>query len=129
MQVDRTEQRLAVDRFIAALRTGDLQGLMDILAPDAVLIADGGGLADAVRMPVVSAKKIVNLLGGFARFAPTAVIEPIWLNGSPGAQIVLDGTIDTVLGFAFDAGTISRLLAVRNPDKLHRLTETTPLSR
>jgi RNA polymerase sigma-70 factor (ECF subfamily) len=129
VKVDRAEQRRAVDRFLAALRTGDLQGLMDTLAPDAVLIADGGGVVAAVRQPVVGAKKIVNLLGGFARVAPTAVVEPILLNGAPGARVVLDGAVDTVIGFAFEDGRISRVFAVRNPDKLHRLTEETPLSR
>jgi RNA polymerase sigma-70 factor (TIGR02957 family) len=129
MEVDRAEQRRAVDRFLTALQTGDLQGLMDALAPDAVLIADGGGVVAAVRQPVVGAKKIVNLLGGFARVAPTAVVEPILLNGAPGARVLLDGTIDTVIGFAFEDGRISRVYAVRNPDKLHRLTEETQLSR
>ena len=128
MEVDRAEQLRAVDRFRAALLTGDLQALMDTLAPDAVLIADGGGIVEAVRQPVVGAKKIVNLLGGFARFAPTAVIEPILLNGAPGARILLDGVVDTVIGFAFQDGRISRVFAVRNPDKLQRLTEETPLS-
>jgi RNA polymerase sigma-70 factor (ECF subfamily) len=85
VEVDRTEQRRAVARFLTALRTGDLQGLMDALAPDAVLIADGGGVVAAVRQPVVGAKKIVNLLGGFARVAPAAVVEPVLLNGAPGA--------------------------------------------
>jgi RNA polymerase sigma-70 factor (TIGR02957 family) len=129
MEVDRAEQRRAVDRVLTALRTGDLQGLMDTLAPDAVLIADGGGVVAAVRQPVVGAKKIVNLLGGFARVAPTAVVEPVLLNGAPGARILLDGAVDTVIGFAFEDGRISRVFAVRNPDKLHRLTEETPLSR
>jgi RNA polymerase sigma-70 factor (TIGR02957 family) len=129
IQVDRAEQRRAVDRFLTALRTGDLQGLMDTLAPDAVLIADGGGVVAAVRQPVVGAKKIVNLLGGFARVVPTAVVEPVVLNGAPGARVLLDGAVDTVIGFAFEHGRISRVFAVRNPDKLHRLTEETPLRR
>ncbi len=129
MQVDRAEQRQAVDRFLTALRTGDLQGLMDTLAPDAVLIADGGGVVAAVRQPVLGAKKIVNLLGRFPEVVPTAVIEPVSLNGAPGARIVLDGTVDTVIGFAFLDGRISRVFAVRNPDKLHRLTEQTMLTR
>jgi hypothetical protein len=129
MEVDRAEQRRAVDRFLTALRTGDLQGLMDTLAPDAVLIADGGGVVAAVRQPVLGAKKIVNLLRGFARVAPTAVVEPVLLNGAPGARVLLDGAVDTVIGFAFEDGRISRVFAVRNPDKLHRLTEETPLSR
>ena len=129
MEVDRTEQRQAVARFLMALRTGDLQGLMDALAPDAVLIADGGGVVATVRQPVVGAKKIVNLLRGFARFAPAAVVEQVLLNGAPGVRIVLDGTVDTVIGFAFEDGRISRVFAVRNPEKLHRLSEETPLSR
>jgi RNA polymerase sigma-70 factor (ECF subfamily) len=129
MEVGRTEQRRAVDRFLTALRTGDLQGLMDALAPDAVLIADGGGMVAAVRQPVVGAKKIVNLLGGFARVAPAAVVESVLINGAPGARVLLDGALDTVIGFAFEGGRISRIFAVRNPDKLHRLSDETPLSR
>jgi RNA polymerase sigma-70 factor (ECF subfamily) len=129
MEVDRGEQRQAVARFLTALQTGDLQGLMDALAPDAVLIADGGGVVTAVRQPVMGAKKIVNLLGGFARVAPTAVVEPVVLNGAPGARVLLDGAVDTVIGFAFEDGRISRIFAVRNPAKLTRLGEETPLSR
>jgi RNA polymerase sigma-70 factor (ECF subfamily) len=129
VEVDRAEQQRAVARFLTALRTGDLQGLMDALAPDAVLIADGGGVVAAVRQPVVGAKKIVNLLGGFAHAAPAAVVEPVLLNGAPGARVVLDGAIDTVIGFAFEDGRISRVFAVRNPDKLRRLSLETPLSR
>jgi RNA polymerase sigma-70 factor (ECF subfamily) len=129
MEVDRAEQRRVVDRFLTALRTGDLQGLMDALAPDAVLIADGGGLVAAVRQPVDGAKKIVNLLGGFTRIAPTAVVEPVVLNGAPGARIIINDTVDTVVSFAFEDGRINRIFAVRNPDKLHRLTAETPLTR
>ena len=52
MQVDRAEQQQVVERFLAALRTGDLQGLLDVLAPDVVLVADGGGEVAAARRPV-----------------------------------------------------------------------------
>jgi RNA polymerase sigma-70 factor (ECF subfamily) len=127
--VDRGEQRQAVARFLAALQTGDLQGLMNVLAPDAVLIADGGGVVSTVRRPVTGAKKIANLLGGFARVAPNALIEPVLVNGGPGARILLDGIVDTVIGFAVEGGRISRVFAVRNPDKLHRLNSETPLAR
>ena len=129
VQVGRQEQQRVVARFLQALTTGDLQGLMDTLAPDAVLLADGGGVVAAVRQPVLGAKKIVNLLGGFVRFAPTAVVEAVLLNGAPGAVVRLDGVVDTVIGFAVDGDRISRVFAVRNPDKLNRVDEETVLSR
>jgi len=129
IDVDRAEQQRAVARFLIAVQTGDLQTLMDTLAPDAVLIADGGGVVTAVQQPVVGRKKIMNLLGGFTRVAPGATIEPVLLNGAPGARILLDGALDTVISFTFENGRIIQILAVRNPDKLHRLTELTPLSR
>jgi RNA polymerase sigma-70 factor (ECF subfamily) len=127
--VDRSEQQRVIERFLAAVTTGDLQGLMDVLAPDAVLIADGGGLAQAVRVPVVGAGKICNLARNFPRLAPTGVFEPMLLNGSPGARLVVDGKVDTVVGFAFEGGLISRIFTVRNPDKLGRVVEETALSR
>lgn len=129
VEVDRIEQRRVVGRFLAALQTGDIQGLMDALAPDAVFIADGGGVVQAVRQPVVGAKKIVNLLRGFAMVTSSAVIEAISLNGAPGARVLRDGAVDTVIGFAFEDGRISRIFAIRNPDKLQRLSEATRLSR
>jgi RNA polymerase sigma-70 factor (ECF subfamily) len=118
-----------VERFLTAVATGDLQGLMDVLAPDAVLIADGGGVVQAVRAPVVGARKICNLVRSFPRLAPTGALEPMLLNGAPGARLVLDGRVDTVLGFDFDSGRISRIFTVRNPDKLGRVAEETALSR
>ena len=129
MEVDRTEQHHVVERFLAAVTTGDLQGLMDVLAPDAVLIADGGGVVEAVRQPVVGAKKIGNLLRGFPKLAPGGVLEPMLLNGAPGARLLVEGHLDTVIGFAFDNGRISRILTVRNPQKLGRVAEETALTR
>jgi RNA polymerase sigma-70 factor (ECF subfamily) len=129
VEVDRVEQRQVVERFLAAVQGGDIQALMDVLAPDAVLIADGGGVVQAVLNPVVGAKKIANLLRGFAKLAPSGVLEPILLNGTPGARVVLDGSVDTMIGFAFEAGRISRVFAMRNPEKLSHLYAETALTR
>jgi RNA polymerase sigma-70 factor, ECF subfamily len=57
MSVSRAEQKAAVERFQAALTTGDLQGLLDVLAPDVVLVADGGGVVPAAIRPVSGAKR------------------------------------------------------------------------
>ena len=70
MEVSRAEQQEVVERFLAAVTQGDLQGLLDVLAPDVVLVADGGGVVQAVVNPVVGAKKVANLLRPFSRLAP-----------------------------------------------------------
>jgi RNA polymerase sigma-70 factor (ECF subfamily) len=51
------------------------------------------------------------------------------LNGAPGARLLLDGHVDTVVGFAFENGRISRIFTVRNPAKLGRIAEETALAR
>src|SRR6266568_4003053 len=52
VQVSRSEQQAVVERFLVALRTGQLQELMEVMAPDVVLIADGGGVRPAVLAPI-----------------------------------------------------------------------------
>src|SRR5687768_8201158 len=66
IQVDRAEHQQVVDRFLAALRTGDLQVLLDVLSPDVVMVADGGGEVVAIKKPVVGADRVAKLLSRFA---------------------------------------------------------------
>jgi len=129
MKVDRSEQQRVVERFLAALTSGDVQGLMEVLAPDVVVVADGGGVVAAARHPVVGADKVVAFLSKFSTLAPAAVVDTLWLNGALGGRIVLDGELNTVMSFVVEDGRISRLYAVRNPDKLTRLAEEATLAR
>ncbi len=130
MEVSRTEQRAVVERFVAAVTDGDLQGLLDVLAPDVVLVADGGGVVQAVVNPVIGAKKVANLLRPFNRLAPDAAILPVLLNGAVGIRIVgtVDGA-DTAISFVVEDGRISRIYAIRNPAKLGRIDIESTLSR
>jgi len=128
-QVDRSEQQRVVERFLAALSTGDVQGLIDVLAPDVVVVADGGGLVAAARHPITGATKVVAFLSKFATLATTAVVDTVWLNGALGGRIVLDGKLNTVISFVIDDGRISRMYAVRNPNKLGRLNEEAVIAR
>ena len=130
VEVHRSEQQQVVERFLAAVTQGDLQGLLDALAPDVVLVADGGGIAQATLKPVVGAKKVANLLRTFEKFGAGARIVPVTLNGSPGAKIVdvLDG-YDTAISLVVEAGRISRIYAVRNPAKLGGIGTEATLSR
>lgn len=118
-----------VERFLGALTSGDVQGLMEVLAPDVVVVADGGGLVAATRHQVVGADKVVAFLSKFSTLAPTAIVDTLWLNGALGGRIVLDGELNTVLSFVVQDSRISRIHAVRNPHKLNRLDKEAVLTR
>ena len=129
-KVSRSEQEEVVDRFLAAVTGGDLQALLDALAPDVVLVADGGGVAQAITNPVVGAKKVANLLRTFPKFGAGATVLPWLLNGAPAAMITgVDDGYDTAISFVVESGRISRIFAVRNPAKLSRLHVEATLSR
>ena len=63
MQVDRAQQEATLEKFMAAISSGDLQGLLEVLAPDVVLIADGGGLVPAARKPMTGIERVAAFLG------------------------------------------------------------------
>jgi RNA polymerase sigma-70 factor (ECF subfamily) len=129
MQVDRTEQQQVVERFVAAVTAGDVQGLMDVLAPDVVLLADGGGIAQAVRVPVVGVKKVVNLLRPFPAVSVNPAIGTISLNGAVGVRIEDEVGGTTIVSVVVEDGRITQIFAMRNPDKLARLDEEAELTR
>jgi RNA polymerase sigma-70 factor (ECF subfamily) len=127
--VSRTEQQRVVDRFLAAVTAGDVQGLMDVLAPDVVVVADSGGLAPAARRPVVGRQRVANALSRFADFAPRVEITTPLLNGTVAARIDAGGEYDTAITFLVEDGLITRMYAMRNPHKLGRLDEVAELRR
>jgi RNA polymerase sigma-70 factor (ECF subfamily) len=129
IRVDRAEQQQVVDRFLTALRTGDLQVLLDVLAPDVVLVADGGGEVAAVRRPVVGRDQVATLLSRFKTIVPDAVVGTVWLNGAPAGRVDLAGELNTAVSLVVADGRITRIYAMRNPHKLTRLGEEATLSR
>ncbi|HWM11953.1 MAG TPA: sigma-70 family RNA polymerase sigma factor, partial [Solirubrobacteraceae bacterium] len=129
IQVDRAEQQRVVDRFLAAVQTGDLQGLLDLLAPDVVVIADGGGEVNAARRPVTGRDRVARLLSRFRELAPGAVVGSMWLNGAPAGRIDLAGELSGAIGLVVADGRITRIYAIVNPHKLGRLDEEAALSR
>ncbi|MFB7224292.1 RNA polymerase sigma-70 factor [Streptomyces sp. NPDC056227] len=126
MQVSRSEQQAVVERFLAALRTGQLQELMEVMAPDVVLIADGGGLAAAALTPIHGADLVAKLLtrANRAAFETTTV----WLNGAPAGRIEIDGQ-QAAVSLVVENGRVTRIYATANPRKLTRLDEPADLSR
>lgn len=128
MLVSAAEQQEALDRFLAAVRSGDLQGLLDVLAPDVVVVADGGGVAAAAPRPIVGAQRVATFLLTAARSMDFEA-RAVWLNGSPAARIDVGGHVDTAVSVAVEDGRITRIYAVRNPHKLAGLAGVASLSR
>ncbi|MER5942308.1 RNA polymerase sigma-70 factor [Streptomyces sp. NPDC001928] len=126
MQVSRSEQQVVVDRFLAALRTGRLQDLMEVMAPDVVLVADGGGQAAAALVPVHGAEVVAALLARTGRSASETTA--VWLNGAPGARIETDGR-PAAVSLVVEDGLITRIYATANPRKLTRLDKLVDLAR
>ncbi len=133
--ISPAESRHALQAFQRAAETGDLQRLLDILAPDVVFLGDGGGVVQAVRVPVVGAGKVARLLAtGLGRIRaaaslPSASLQPAQVNGYPALILRLNGQIDTVIAVRLDDGLITGLYAVRNPEKLSHMEHATALRR
>ncbi|MGW2229879.1 sigma factor-like helix-turn-helix DNA-binding protein, partial [Streptomyces formicae] len=123
--VSPAQTRGALAAFQRAVETGDLQRLLDMIAPDVVLLTDGGGVVRAALAPVVGARQVAEVLGRL----DGVVLEPAQVNGCPALLVRRDGAIDTVMAVRMDDGLITGLYAVRNPEKLSRVERETAVSR
>ncbi|MGX1127851.1 RNA polymerase sigma-70 factor (TIGR02957 family) [Streptomyces glaucescens] len=124
--VSPAETRSALEAFQQAIETGDLQRLLDMIAPDVVLLTDGGGIVQAALAPVVGADRVARVLG---RIDAAVSLQPTQVNGYPALTLRLGGKVDTVLAMRIDDGLITGLYAVRNPEKLSRIDRETLVSR
>ncbi|WP_205850214.1 RNA polymerase sigma-70 factor [Nakamurella flava] len=124
------EVSTAMEKFLAALTSGDIQGLMDVLAPDVVLLSDGGGKKSAARRPVRGADDVARfLLGVLAKFPADVRVDAADVNGAPSWIVHLNGELDSVTQVVVVDGRITQVLFVRNPDKLSRLAQPLRLTR
>ncbi|MFJ9615049.1 sigma-70 family RNA polymerase sigma factor family protein [Streptomyces noursei] len=96
------------------------------MAPDVVLIADGGGLAAAAPTPVHGVELVATLLAGMNRAVFKAAA--VWFNGAPGARIESDGRLAAVSPVV-ENGRVVRIYATANPRKLTRLDAPAELVR
>ncbi len=116
------QQRAIVEAFLAAVSDGDADALLELLAPEAVMRADSGGLVNAPRKPIEGAEKVARATLGLARTGGKgAVVRIVDVNGMPGLFAEgIDG-VATVVAFTVDDGRITALDIVRNPEKLRDL--------
>ena len=110
--------RLAV-QFMAAVRTGDMAGLLGALSENVTLLSDGGGKVAAATQPIVGPDRVVRFLLGLMKKAPPSfAARPVEVNGEPGFILTVDGQVHSVLAVHVGPTGIEGLYFVRNPDKL-----------
>jgi RNA polymerase sigma-70 factor (ECF subfamily) len=107
-----------VRHFKEAWEARDIRALVDLLDPDATMTADGGGLAGAVLRPVEGGERIAQYLIHMAGKAPGLTLLERMVNGRPGLVAQQAGVTVTVAAFSLTNGRVTRIWAVRNPDKL-----------
>jgi RNA polymerase sigma-70 factor (ECF subfamily) len=117
--VSPEEHTRLLAEFLHATTAGDLNGLVGLLAENAVLRADGGGIVTAARNPVVGAERIARwTLGVMEKASPDATFELTTVNGLPGAIMRVGGALAGVMSIDVRDGQIQDLYIQLNPDKL-----------
>ena len=118
--VSTTEQQEAVDRFLAAVRHGDLQGLLDVLAPDVVVVADGGGVVAAARRPIEGAERVAGLPDRGLRGRGLRGGRPSGSTGHPRSGSTSAVRLNTAVSLAVENGRITRIYAIAQPAQAGR---------
>ncbi|WP_422734477.1 RNA polymerase sigma-70 factor [Micromonospora sp. WMMD558] len=127
--VSPSERRAALEAFQRAVETSDLRGLLDVLAPDVVVVGDGGGVKQAALRPIVGAEKTVRMFfGSMRKVGGTLTTEATVINGNPALLFRLDGEIDGVAALRIEDARVTGIYYVRNPEKLSRIESETPLT-
>jgi RNA polymerase sigma-70 factor (ECF subfamily) len=120
------------EQFMTAAATGDLSGLLSLLAPDATWIADSGGKATAARRPVVGAEKVAAFLMDLFRTGqrkPDMRIERVNCNNTPAIAAYSGDHLEGIFLIEISDGKITNFYAIRNPDKLLAVTVPRRISR
>jgi RNA polymerase sigma factor (sigma-70 family) len=107
-----------VRAFKRAWEAQDIEALIGLLDPDAVAVADGGGLAIAHTYPLVGSEQIANGYMTIARGTPDLGLKERTVNGLPGLVVMRDGRAITVFAFELAGDRIKHIWTVRNPEKL-----------
>ncbi|GAA3018910.1 RNA polymerase sigma factor SigJ [Streptosporangium longisporum] len=111
--------------FKRAWEAKDIGALIGLLAPEATMISDGGGLASTALHPIEGGERIARYALTIAAVAPGLTILERTVNGQPGLVAQRDGAVSAVMAFEVVDDRITRIWAVRNPDKLRPWTDGT----
>src|SRR5262249_11781099 len=122
--VSREERDEVARRFLDAWEEGEVQALVELLAPDATVYGDGGGKVPSVPVPLVGAERVATALIGWAQQARARGFthRPAFVNGEPGLVFYgLDGRPVWVAAVQIADGLVVAIRSILNPDKLAHL--------
>lgn len=124
------ETRAALDALTLAIETGALQALLDVLAPDVVVLGDGGGIKQAVPNTVRGADRFARMfLDGIRKARGVLAARPTTINGHPALLVTMDGKLDGAFTVQVRDGRVAGIYYVRNPEKLAHVKAETELVR
>jgi RNA polymerase sigma-70 factor (ECF subfamily) len=119
--VDRTRHRQITERFMAAAAGGDLDSLIELMAPDVVLVTDGGGIKQAALRPIHGVDKVLRWFAGVMTKPEAAGLKPELrtLNGETAIAVTDEaGELDGVFFLTIADDRITAVHGIRNPEKL-----------
>jgi RNA polymerase sigma-70 factor (ECF subfamily) len=123
-EASREQRDRLAARFFDAVEDGDLEGLVELLAADAVVYGDGGGTSPSWRRPIFGRDRVARLLLGMGRHARAAgvTIGRAEINGQPGAMFLApDGRLMWVMTVDVSGGVVETVRSIINPAKLRHL--------
>ncbi len=121
-EINRAEQQQVVEQFRVACATGNVEGLLALLAPEVVLQSDSGGKVSAARQPIRGADRVARFIFGLLDKAPPDLtFEVAEVNGQPAFVSYMRGKPYNVTTFDISNGRVQSIALVVNPDKLRRI--------
>ncbi|HEX8771902.1 MAG TPA: RNA polymerase sigma-70 factor [Acidimicrobiales bacterium] len=118
-EADAARRSEVADAFLAACTGADLDQLLELLAPDVVLVADGGGVVPSIRHPAHGVDKVAAVLLRLAsQLPPDTDLRRLEVNAMPGIVAFIGGRLDTVVALDIVDGRVGTVRIIRNPDKL-----------
>ncbi|HVK35671.1 MAG TPA: RNA polymerase sigma factor SigJ [Microlunatus sp.] len=116
--VAAAEHDRAVRAFLAATRSGDLESLMRVLAPDVELRSDGGGVVSAARNAVLGTDRVARFVLGVMAKQPRLQLTELQTADGLGYRLTIDGQFYGVISFGVEGGRVADVWLVLNPAKL-----------
>jgi RNA polymerase sigma-70 factor (ECF subfamily) len=107
-----------VAQFFVAASTGEVEPLLALLAPDAVLHTDGGGIKKAALRPIHGAAKVARFLAAVVPRGRDVDVDWGTVNGAPALFLYLGGELDAIGTLVAEGGLVTEIYLVRNPEKL-----------